>query len=174
MRWLEGARREQSEAMSWLPLCRWNVRVAEGFCASETAGPLTQSAQGVRGWTVHTLNRLGATAAFLQEWGNAFWANSGMSLRAWRVSEWGGRCRHVFMQPLLSWVAPDEEGWFFFSPLFFGLFGAHTHTRGQKSLADTFPRGSHALWCNYSTDEWAKAGTFHSLWCVFVFVFVCK
>ncbi len=105
-----------------MPLCKWNVRVTEGLCASETVGP-RQSQRGEWGAGLpHRLNRLGATAACLREWGSAFWADGGMSLRA---PEWVRG--PVSARLCAAFVAPDEEGQFLFR-----IFGArsrkHAHT----------------------------------------------
>lgn len=121
MRW------EEREAMLCLSLCRWNVRVTKGLCASEAVGPLQSRGPGV----LHRLNALGG--------------HSSLSLRMkerildqrWHVwelrSEWGGRCRHVFVQPLLSWVTPAEEGRFYS-----GFFGTCTHKQTHSKELDWY------------------------------------
>lgn len=115
---------------------RWGV-----LCV-RNCGATTESACAVRGWVLHRLNRLGATAAFLQEWGSAFWANSGMSLRAeeWVRGPVSARLCAAFVESSRTrW----REGWFYS-----GFFGTCT----QTSSPDTFLRGSHAFWCNYTPD----------------------
>lgn len=94
---------------------RWGV-----LCV-RNCGAITESACAVRGWVLHRLNRLGATAAFLQEWGSAFWANSGMSLRAgeWVRGPVSARLCAAFVElSRTRW----REGWFYS-----GFFGTCTH-----------------------------------------------
>lgn len=134
---------------------RWGV-----LCV-RNCGATTESACAVRGWVLHRLNRLGATAAFLQEWGSAFWANSGMSLRAeeWVRGPVSARLCAAFVESSRTrW----REGWFYS-----GFFGTCT----QTSSPDTFLRGSHAFWCNCTprTSE-HRLIPFTIYECVFVFV----
>lgn len=133
-----------------------------GFVRHELWGLRRVSAGSEGAGALHRLNRLGATAACSSRMRECILGRRWHFFESWRVSE-GGRCRHVFVQPLLSWAAADEEGCFFFIQAFF-LAHAHTHTRTQMSLANTFLWGSHAFWCNYTLDEWAQAGTSCSLW----------
>lgn len=135
-----------------------------GLCV-RNCGATSQSVWRAMAWALDRLNRL---AAFLQEWQSAFWANSGMSLRA---EDWlcvcGRGASACLCAPFVELSRTRWRGTIFFIRAFW-------HTDTQMSLADTFLWWSHALWCNYTEDEWAQAGTLHSLWvCVYVMFCVC-
>lgn len=73
--------------------------------AVRNCGATTERAWRVRGWEVRRLNRLGATEAFLQEWGSCILGQQWHVRVGWRVSEGAG-----VGTPLCSlcWVEPQQ------------------------------------------------------------------
>lgn len=153
--------------MSCLSLCKWNVRVTEGLCASEAVGPRQSQRREWGAGVLHRLNRLGATAACLWEWRRAFWANGGMSLRA---EEWVRGASVGTSLCSLCWVELKRDE--FYS----GFFGTrtHKHTHTKRSWLILFSGEVKRFDAIIPWVSEHRLAPFTVYGCVFVFVFVCQ
>lgn len=139
-----------------------------GVLCVRSCGATTESAWGVRGLGLHRLNWWGATAAFLQEWGSAFWANSGVSFKA--EEQVRGPVSARLCAAFVESSRTRWRGTIFIQPL-----GTCTH-RGMHSneLGRYFSQGKSCVLMQLYPGR-VNTGLQLSVYgFVFVFVFVCQ